>query len=344
MDELETIKKQAQDYCCYKIPTVIIGSGASAAFGLSGMGALATHLQNNVTPTGDDQNTWDEICTLLKDGIDLETALLQKDLTENLRRQVVSATWELLNPQDIQAFSQSLQDDNYFPLGRFFRHCLDTTKTKLQIITTNYDRLIEYACEQENIHWFTGFGHGYRKFQVNEDVLKANRVAKKVINIWKVHGSLDWYDIRGQVVSLGNLEKVPEGCTPYIVTPGKDKYQQTHDEPYRSIITAADSAITQSASFLCVGFGFNDKHIQPKLIERCTRNKIPIVILARTLTDATRKFLFESESKPQNFIAIECDEGGNGSNIYSSKRQNPNEALVVENDFWSLNGFLSIIL
>lgn len=117
--ELDNIK--AQNYCS-KIPTIIIGSGASAAFGLSGMWALATHLQSNVLPTDDDKNTWDAICTLLTNGTDLETALLQKDLTEDLRRQIVNATLALLNPQDIQAFNQSLQKDNYFPLCQFFRY------------------------------------------------------------------------------------------------------------------------------------------------------------------------------------------------------------------------------
>lgn len=338
MDELETMKLQAQNYCS-RIPTMIIGSGASAAFGLSGMGALATHLQNNVSPTDDDKKIWEDICTLLKNGIDLESALLQKDLTEDLRQQAVKETWALLNPQDIQAFNQSLQKDDYFPLGQFLQYCFRTNTKTLQIITTNYDRLIEYACEQENIHWFTGFGHGYRKFQVNEDVLKANKVAKKIINIWKVHGSLDWYDIEGKVVSLGNLEQIPEGCTPYIVTPGNSKFKQTHDEPYRSIIQEADSAIKESQAFLCVGFGFNDKHIQPKLIERCVKDKIPIVILTHTLTEATKKFLFEL--KPNNFIAIEYNEESQGSSIYSSKIAS--EPLVVADDFWSLNGFLSII-
>ena len=35
--------KQAQHYYS-QVPTIILGSGASAAFGLAGMGALAKHL------------------------------------------------------------------------------------------------------------------------------------------------------------------------------------------------------------------------------------------------------------------------------------------------------------
>ena len=120
-NELDEIKKQVQDYCS-KIPTMIFGSGASAAFELSGMGALASHLQSHVIPADVDKETWDAICTLLTNGTDLETALLEKDLTEDLRRQVVIATWELLNPQDIHAFNLSLPKEDYFPLGRFLKY------------------------------------------------------------------------------------------------------------------------------------------------------------------------------------------------------------------------------
>lgn len=343
MDELSTIKKQAQEYCA-KIPTMIIGSGASAAFGLSGMEGLASHLQDTVVPINDDKTVWNEICTLLKNSQDLESALSEKNLTENLRQQIINATWGLLNTQDIKTFNQSLQKYDYFALGSFLNYCFRTSHNKIEIITTNYDRLIEYACDQENLHWFTGFGHGYRNIQVNKDVLKANNISKEIVNIWKVHGSLGWYDINGEIVSLGNLEEKPENWIPCIVTPGQDKYQKAYNAPYRDIITASDKAIVESRAFLCIGFGFNDQHIQPKLIARCSKNEIPIIILTRTLTEATKKFLFKSENKPNNFIAIERNEEKEGSMIYSSKRGNPEEALIVTEDFWSLKEFLSIIL
>lgn len=44
-------QKQAQDYYS-KVPAIVLGSGASAAHGMSGMGTLATHLQANTSLSG----------------------------------------------------------------------------------------------------------------------------------------------------------------------------------------------------------------------------------------------------------------------------------------------------
>lgn len=44
-------QKQAQDYYG-KAPLIILGSGASAAHGMSGMGALAKHLVANTDTSG----------------------------------------------------------------------------------------------------------------------------------------------------------------------------------------------------------------------------------------------------------------------------------------------------
>lgn len=61
-------------------------------------------------------------------------------------------------------------------------------------------------------------------------------------------------------------KKFPTGYTPLIVPPGKEKYSTTHEEPYRTIIEEADKEFKRAGSFLCIGYGFNDSHIQPKLI------------------------------------------------------------------------------
>ena len=106
-----------------------------------------------------------------------------------------------------------------------------------------------------------------------------------MVDIWKVHGSIDWF--RGQDDSIYSLPSIilpPEGYKPAIVTPGIDKYRQTHEEPFRTIITGADAAIEAGNSFFCVGYGFSDEHIQPKLVDRCKRQGKSIVVLAKKLT------------------------------------------------------------
>lgn len=337
MDSIDKIAKQAQEYYSHR-PTIIIGSGASAAFQMSGMGALATHLIEHVNVDGlteKDNDNWQEFCGLLQSGVDLESALHQVPLSQELTNRVVEQTWQLINPEDIGVYTGSLSDPNYFPFGRLLNAMFNSTHKAVEVITTNYDRLVEYACEQEGHHHYTGFSHGYTRRLVDVNHLTAQRR----VNIWKVHGSLDWFKTPiDEVCGLGQVQTIPEGYRAQIVTPGIDKYRLTQLEPFRSIIAQSDSAIQNAASYLCVGFGFNDQHIQEKLVHKCIREKAMITIITWGLTEAAKQFL---ESGVPNYIAIERGETNDQSVIHSSMLTDP---ITVDGDYWSLAGYLNLIL
>lgn len=60
-------QKQAQEFYG-KAPVIIMGSGASAAHGISGMGALATHLISHTDTSGlsaPELEVWEDFCQLL---------------------------------------------------------------------------------------------------------------------------------------------------------------------------------------------------------------------------------------------------------------------------------------
>lgn len=332
-------QKQAQDYY-NKAPLIILGSGASAAHGISGMGALAKHLIANTDISGlsaGEIGAWGKFCEVLDAGVDLESALHQVAVTEELTSRIISATWLLINAEDIHIFNESLQNQAMFPLSRLLRHMFKSSLTKLNIVTTNYDRLAEYACDQERIHHYTGFTHGFfRQLAAPNEINSARRV-----NIWKVHGSLDWFKSPLEdIVALSNSQGIiPVNYKPEIVTPGTQKYQTTHLEPYRSIINNADQAITAANSYLCIGYGFNDDHIQPKLMARCQRQNTPITIITYALSDAARKLI--TDGKAKNCLAIERGAKDDQSIVYSSLDKPP---ITVEKNLWSLEGYLSLIM
>lgn len=330
--------KQAQSYYAQS-PTIILGSGASAAFGMSGMWDLAQYLKNNVDSSffeGDDNVKWDQFVTLLDNGIDLETALHQVDMSEGLTSQIVTNTWLLINNEDLGVFNASLPERNYFPLGRLLSHYFQSTASTIDIVTTNYDRLGEYACEQEGLHHYSGFSHGFRRLLKESGYLRCDRV----VNIWKVHGSLDWFKSdSGEVVGFSNSQSIPVDFLPQIVTPGTEKYRITHLEPFRTIIAEADGAIANANSYLAIGFGFNDQHIQEKLIQKCVREKASIAIITYQLSDATKRFLFENGV--ENYLAIERGDNDGESIIYSSQVDDP---IKVSANHWSLEGYLNLIL
>lgn len=330
-------EKQAQDYYG-KAPLIILGSGASAAHGMSGMGALAKHLIEKTDTSGlssTETNTWETFCQLLKDGIDLESALQQITASKLLTSRIVDSTWALINSEDNDVFVASLQNAAMFPLSRLLNHMFKSSIRTINIVTTNYDRLAEYACDQSRIHHHTGFTHGFfRQLATPDEISCSQRV-----NIWKVHGSLDWFQSTLEdTIALPNPQNIPPNYTPQIVTPGAQKYQKTHLEPFRSIMNNADIAINSAGSYLCIGYGFNDEHIQTKLITKCQRSGSPITIITYALSETTKQFILNG--KVQNYLAIERGANDNQSIIYSSLANSP---TTVEKNIWSLSGYLSII-
>lgn len=331
-------QKQAQDFYS-EAPVIILGSGASAAHGMSGMSGLAKYLVSHTDIsglTGDEIVAWEQFCKVLRDGIDLESALHQVSLSDTLTARVIKATWMLINSEDIDVFKKSLRNDSMFPLSRLLEHMFRSSLKIINIVTTNYDRLAEYACEQGRIHHYSGFTYGFfRQLSTPAEITFSRRV-----NIWKVHGSLDWFQSPLEdTVALTNIDGVPDEYEPQIVTPGTQKYQKTHLEPFRSIINNADEAIKSAKSYLCVGYGFNDEHIQPKLMVKCLRNKIPITIITYALSDAARKLIIDGNA--QNYLAIERGSSDEQSIVYSSQLKTP---VIVEKNIWSLLGYMSLIM
>ncbi len=337
MSELN-YEKQAQDYYG-KAPVIILGSGASAAHGMSGMWTLANHLVAHTDISGlsdAEVEAWGEFCQVLNDDVDLETALHQVAVSDELTSRIIKATWMLINSEDSEIFKNSLQNSAMFPLSRLLEHMFKTSLKIINIVTTNYDRLAEYACDQARIHHYTGFTHGFfRQLATPTEITSARRV-----NVWKVHGSLDWFQSPLEdTVALSSIQGMPENFEPQIVTPGTQKYHKTHLEPFRSIINNADAAINEAGSYLCIGYGFNDEHIQPKLMAKCQRQSTPVTVITYGLSESAKRLILGGKAK--NYLAIERGATDDQSIIYSSQHKSP---LTVEKNIWSLEGYLSLIM
>lgn len=319
-------------------PVLVVGSGASIAHGLASTEALKAHLVASVRPVGDTKN-WEEFKALAK-SMDLETSLQRVNFAENELRAVINSTWELIHGQDQVAYEAVLRNQQQLPLTKFFRYFFQTALRSLSVVTTNYDRLVEYSVEAAGFSHYTGFRYGYmprRDDGTRMHIHEGERRARTV-DIWKVHGSLDWFKVNGTLISAALVRGLTPDLEPQIITPGITKYQNALTEPYRSIITGADQALTNATSYLCVGYGFNDNHIHPKIIEKIRRDNTPIVVLAKQVTDATRKHLFDGQCR--NYFVFE--ESGTGTKAYTA--EHPDGLNLPGIKLWSLDGFIEAIV
>lgn len=342
---LETFLSYAQE-CLSTNPVLVIGSGASMAYKIPGMNELCDYLIERVKVSEDFKSTWQEFITLSKNK-GLEVAISQfinAELPNEIFQQIKHVTWELINNADQAVFSSLLKKEFSLSLSRIIEHIFRSTHNKINVVTTNYDRLVEYAANLADYSYFDGFQQGY--FQNWKPLLRDLRyrsrtsgwVDSKMVHIWKVHGSLDWFMMNDTPIALPNRLNLPAGFDSLIITPGLQKYELTHYEPFRTILSNADISLQAARSFLCVGYGFNDKHIQPKLKENCSKDSTKIVVIARKLTESAKNFLLSESCR--NFLAFE--ESGTDTMVFS--KQHRSGIKLEDLCLWDLNNFVDNVL
>ena len=342
MDLLKLIQSFAQD-CVAKTPVIVLGSGASAAYGIPGMGALGEHLTRSTLPLGlgfKDLEGWTNFCDQLSH-TDLESALTEISFTDLVTQHIVCVTWEFLNAADVAIFEKVVANRQMLSLTKLFGHLFRSTARDIQVVTPNYDRIAEYAAEAGGFSAFNGFTYGMlgQRAHAPIPIIYNGRNRSRTVNVWKVHGSFGWFhDENGIVVALPPMLKVPIGMTPVIVTPGIEKYRRTHDEPFRTTMQSADTAIRSAAAFLSIGYGFNDAHLQPLLVERCHAASVPLVLITKEISSKAHEFF--NSGKCQRYLAME--EASSGTKLFSN--EHPNGIELAGLPYWQLNEFLSLIM
>jgi hypothetical protein len=314
-------------------PVIILGSGSSAAYGLPLMGELGEELKRH---KGEFANTeFDELCASI-DTMNFEEAIDKTTLTEDSYTALLKIVWDYMSEKDLLQFNRLIEDKANYALADLLKIVIGTTANTATVITTNYDRLAEYASDIIGATTVTGFEGHFIKVLELPDVStnrKRIRARERVVNVWKVHGSLDWFiNDKNEIVSYPLTSAIPKNHIPLIIAPGKGKYNFTHNEPYRDVIAQADSVFSNAGSFLCIGYGFNDSHIQPKLIEQIKNGK-PIVVLCRTATEACRQNVVSDDVS--KYIVIEQNAGGKTTVTGKGYVED------YDGDFWNLTGFIN---
>lgn len=331
--DLNDVAKIIQEYLADS-PLVVLGSGASVPYGLPTMGGLADVLRRDSLLQAE-KNSAKLFSDM--DSIGLEAAIDNNTLSEDAKNRIRTMTWECINEKDLKLFKDKNLEDRMQSLVKLIKKIITTSPNQLTIVTTNYDRLSEYATDLYRASTVTGFeGNLFRKFDGFSEYVNNKRIAarERVVKILKVHGSLDWFKTENEdIVSFPLQKQIPSGYTPLIVPPGKEKYSTTHDEPYRSIIEEADKEFKKAGSFLCIGYGFNDSHIQPKLISQIKSGGKPIVVITKKATDECLRLVADANVK--KYIILE--DNGSETRIITN-----NEDTTVSGCIWSLDEFMEV--
>lgn len=179
------------------------------------------------------------------------------------------------------------------------------TRDRLQIFTTNYDRLLEAGAELAGVHLIDRFVGSLspilRASRLDIDIhynppgIRGEpRYLEGVARYSKLHGSVDWIDVDGTIRRVGLPLGAPSVAdflslvTPSTLTgrhlmiyPNAAKDRETAAFPYVELFRDFAAAVCRPSSVLVTyGYGFGDEHINRVIEDMLTIPSTHLVIIS----------------------------------------------------------------
>ena len=341
---------------------IVVGTGASMAVDPEfGMAALAEELRREMPDVVSSdkklESSWNKINEKIKD-TGLEKALDGID-NEYLRSAIIKIAGNFVARIDAEYKKKSLSVDSYvFPMKKFLLKLfssLSVINPFLNIITPNYDMLIEHICDKNKIPYCTGFTGGITKYYewntaekemyYTKNISGAKKKPKKVerikkhIKLHKVHGSLNWFWQNQQIIEDNSLVYDREHTLQRaIIPPGDAKISEAFMN-YRDFFARADNAIANDDAYIFVGYGFNDIHIEKEIDRHLEINGKHGVIITKELSDKAKNLINTAD----NLWAVFQDPDNSANTLIKNKKYN-NHLIVENSDLWKIDKFTDIIL
>lgn len=304
--------------------SLLVGNGLSAAVGhLAGteppsmatplsdnpLGVLVnvqSHAQSTASALGRQANLEDEIrsAMVLADGL----AVLGKHEDENEVRQAVdSAMARLLD--DVLKFEKGVWNEHQSAstkaravaraLLRFLSPFVSrpVQRDRLNLFTTNYDRILEYAADLLGLRLIDRFeGQLNPRFtasRINLDVHYSPpgvrgepRLVEGVIRYAKLHGSVDWkfsnQDIIRAQLPFGGPAEHPGSSRSAVIYPNPAKDVETLAYPYAELFRDFAAAICRpNTTLVTFGYGFGDGHINRVIADMLRVPSTHLIVISR---------------------------------------------------------------
>jgi SIR2-like domain len=159
-----------------------------------------------------------------------------------------------------------------------------TRLSRAKVFTTNYDLAVERAAQRTRFTLLDGFGPTagglFDGGNFDLDVVRRTpdgtlQLAPNVIQLYKMHGSVDWSE-----TDEGVRRQVPP-LKPVLVYPSSMKYQQSYRPPYLESMARFQMTLRQpETTVIVIGFGFNDAHIVGPVMSAVRSNVSLRIIVA----------------------------------------------------------------
>jgi hypothetical protein len=259
----------------------------------------------------EDGNIEDQIRTafdLLRGLKILKRTTEAEELESDLNSVITDFAKSILSTENaIATTSEIKREEAYSVLVNFLLSFASRTgnRERLNIFTTNYDRLLESGAELAGIHLMDRFVGTvmpiFRSSRLNLDIhynppgIRGEpRYLEGVARLTKLHGSVDWIqngnEIRRMGLPFGADDIVPFLNAPglkgadalkLMIYPNAAKDRETAEYPYVELFRDFAAAICRPNSTLVTyGYGFGDEHINRVILDMLTIPSTHLVVIS----------------------------------------------------------------
>lgn len=253
-------------------------------------------LKNRTIIDENDENLENILSVLIK-AISLFKGIKSNEFSEFIDVNKLDQTVEKIKQRIYQATSEYGFDSNCkhdLLIKKLSR--LLPSNSRLNIVTTNYDRLFEEAASSLGFWVFDGFSFSNPPIfdadifdwklvkEIPNSKTQELKYRSNMINLLKIHGSVDWErDEKGQLIKILTY-KQNDVINPVMIFPSSEKYMQSYQEPYFSLMTKFQELLRKpNTLFMTVGFSFADNHIFEMILQSIKHNNS----LSTLITDYT---------------------------------------------------------
>lgn len=275
----------------------LLGAGSSY---LSGAGyPLASHLWSEIKYLIQDSEARDRVQEKLGGGaVGIEHAL---DLLDDggaqdtpYRHIVTSAIAELFRSKNPPLDSHR----------EFLRRIAARSERSPSIFSLNYDPLIEWSAQEENIRLNDGFVGSDDSFfdasvfQEQIGYIRGTHKGRqfqqtvKPLHLFKLHGSLGWYESTERGIRRRAINSsFPADSRPLMVPPQRRKAADTMLPPYAALWSAFRGRLAHDSDpihrLVCIGYGLGDEHVNAVIEGGLARTDFTLLVFAKEISDAT---------------------------------------------------------
>lgn len=203
---------------------------------------------------------------------------------------------------DAAPAAASAEPDRYTPAGYLVAFLLafasrTPTRDRLHLFTTNYDRLVEDACDRAGLRVIDRFvgtvRPRFRSSRLDVDIHYSPpgirgepRFLEGVVRLTKMHGSIDWQLNDGEVIrrhiGFGDRSSASDAANAsMLIYPQSSKDVETSLFPYSDLFRDFSAALCRPNSVLVTyGYGFGDDHLNRVIRDMLTLPSTHVVVIS----------------------------------------------------------------